>query len=177
MVGGAMITLMNNADRVKTACLAQLVNIIGPIMTEPGGPAWRQTIFHPFATAAQFGRGDVLRATVQTDAYATDMHPKLDYLLASVVHEEESGIATIFALNRSAHDEMDLTVELRGLGNRQLVSATELHHERFEGDKYKDRAGTCSNLRSNPRVSLREGRVEATLAKPLSWNVIVTDLS
>ena len=39
IVGGVLITLMNNADRVKAACLAQLVNVIGAIMTEPGGPA------------------------------------------------------------------------------------------------------------------------------------------
>ena len=51
IVGGALITLINNADRVKAACLAQLVNVIGAIMTETGGPAWRQTIFHPFAQA------------------------------------------------------------------------------------------------------------------------------
>ncbi|MDB5441503.1 MAG: alpha-N-arabinofuranosidase, partial [Caulobacteraceae bacterium] len=49
IVAGALCVLMNNADRVKAACLAQLVNVIGPIMTETGGPAWRQTIFHPFA--------------------------------------------------------------------------------------------------------------------------------
>ena len=53
IVGGVLITLMNNADRVKAACLAQLVNVIGAIMTEPGGPAWRQTIFHPFSQAAR----------------------------------------------------------------------------------------------------------------------------
>ena len=45
--GGACISLLNHADRVKCACLAQLVNVIAPIMTETGGPAWRQTIFHP----------------------------------------------------------------------------------------------------------------------------------
>ena len=44
IAGGALITLMNNGDRVKAACLAQLVNAIGAIMTETGGPAWRQTI-------------------------------------------------------------------------------------------------------------------------------------
>ena len=47
--GGACISLLNHADRVKAACLAQLVNVIAPIMTETGGPAWRQTIFYPFA--------------------------------------------------------------------------------------------------------------------------------
>ena len=61
LVGGALITLLNNADRVKTACIAQLVNIIGPIMTEPGGPAWRQTIFHPFALTTRYAQGRVLR--------------------------------------------------------------------------------------------------------------------
>ena len=47
--GGACISLLNHADRVTAACLAQLVNVIAPIMTETGGPAWRQTIFYPFA--------------------------------------------------------------------------------------------------------------------------------
>ena len=46
--GGVCISLLNHADRVKVACLAQLVNVIAPIMTETGGPAWRQTIFYPF---------------------------------------------------------------------------------------------------------------------------------
>ena len=60
--GGACISLLNHADRVKAACLAQLVNAIAPILTETGGPAWRQTIFWPFADFSQLGRGTVLRA-------------------------------------------------------------------------------------------------------------------
>ena len=63
--GGACISLLNHADRVKAACLAQLVNVIAPIMTETGGPAWRQTIFHPFAQMSRLGRGRVLRAQVE----------------------------------------------------------------------------------------------------------------
>src|ERR687898_151128 len=46
-VGCMLITLLKHADRIKIACLAQLVNVIAPIMTENGGPAWRQTIFWP----------------------------------------------------------------------------------------------------------------------------------
>jgi alpha-N-arabinofuranosidase len=53
--GGACLSLLNHADRVKAACLAQLVNAIAPIMTETGGPAWRQTIFHPFAHFSNLG--------------------------------------------------------------------------------------------------------------------------
>ena len=53
--------MLRHADRVKIGCLAQLVNVIAPIRTEPGGPAWRQTTFHPFALTSEHGRGTVLR--------------------------------------------------------------------------------------------------------------------
>src|SRR6476660_699499 len=68
--GGACIALLNHADRVKSACLAQLVNAIAPIMTETGGPAWRQTIFWPFAQMSRLGRGSVLRTRVESETYA-----------------------------------------------------------------------------------------------------------
>ena len=37
LVGSMLITLLRNADRVKVACLAQLVNVIAPIITRAGG--------------------------------------------------------------------------------------------------------------------------------------------
>ena len=40
LVGLMLITLMKHADRVKMACLAQLVNVIAPIMTDAAGGAW-----------------------------------------------------------------------------------------------------------------------------------------
>ena len=61
VVGCLLITLLRHADRVKVACLAQLVNVIPPIRTLDGGPAWRQTSFFPFMHASRFGRGTVLR--------------------------------------------------------------------------------------------------------------------
>ncbi len=64
MVGGALITLLNNADRVKVACQAQLVNVIGLIFAEAGGAAWRQTIFHPFKIVTEHAHGSVLEAKV-----------------------------------------------------------------------------------------------------------------
>src|ERR1700730_4444108 len=86
MVGGALITLLNNSNRVKAACLAQLVNVIGAIFTEPGGPAWRQTIFHPFKLAAQFGRGSVLRSKVRSGSYSTKTAGDSAQLLAASIH-------------------------------------------------------------------------------------------
>ena len=52
------------------ACLAQLVNVLPPIRTLDGGPAWRQTTFFPFAHAAAYGRGTVLRIEPSAPEYA-----------------------------------------------------------------------------------------------------------
>jgi alpha-N-arabinofuranosidase len=173
IVGGALITLMNNADRVKVACLAQLVNVIGAIMSGPEGPAWRQTIFHPFSQASRFGHGDVLRTRIHTASYATATHPKLDYLLATVVHDEKSGRASVFALNRSTKEEMNLTVEMRGLGNRKLVQASELHHGDLKTANTRS-APQAVHPREHRGASIAGEQLQAKL-RPLSWNVFVTE--
>ena len=58
-MGGILNSLIRNADRVKLACLAQLINVIAPIMTNPNG-LFRQTIHYPYSWALQFARGSVL---------------------------------------------------------------------------------------------------------------------
>jgi alpha-L-arabinofuranosidase len=173
IVAGVLITLMNNADRVKAACLAQLVNVIGAIMTESGGPAWRQTIFHPFSQASQFGHGNVLRTQVQTEGYATDTHPQLDYLLASVLYDEKSGRATVFALNCSTDQDMNLVVELRGLGDRKIVFASELRHQDLKATNTKSAPDTVKP-RPHRECSARQAQLQAKL-RPLSWNVFVSE--
>ena len=71
--GDLMITLLKNADRVRAASLAQLVNVIAPIMTEPGGPAWRQTTFYPFSLTAKLAKGGtVLEPKLASGTYETD---------------------------------------------------------------------------------------------------------
>jgi len=173
VVGGVLITLMNNADRVKAACLAQLVNVIGAIMTEPGGPAWRQTIFHPFSQASRYGQGEVLRTHLHTDSYSTPAHPKLDFLLTSVLYDNTTGRATVFALNRSPSEEMDLQVELRGLGKRRLALARQLHHVDLKATNTRAAPETVVPVEL-PGATLTGERLQAKL-RPLSWNVLVTE--
>ena len=65
---------------VKIACIAQIVNVIAPIMTEPGGPAWRQTIYWPFLFASTYGRGVALRLAVTSPSYDTESAGEVPYL-------------------------------------------------------------------------------------------------
>lgn len=173
VVGGVLITLMNNADRVKAACLAQLVNVIGPIMTEPGGAAWRQTIFHPFALSSRFGRGEVLRAKIDADTFAAGEQEAAPLLIASVVHDPESGAATVFALNRSPDQEMDFKAELRGLGARKLAETHELHHADLKAVNSKDAPDTVAPA-PHPNATAGGETLSARLT-PLSWNVFATE--
>src|SRR3954471_20853332 len=139
--GGACISLLNHADRVKAACLAQLVNVIAPIMTETGGPAWRQTIFHPFAQWSNLGRGRVLRAAVHSPTYATRYYdprgplelyydlPAVPYLKLAAVHDEEGGRVTVFALNRHLEEKVSLDLTASGFGALRVAAATQLRHD------------------------------------------------
>lgn len=171
VVGGALITLMNNADRVRCACLAQLVNVIGPIMTETGGPAWRQTIFHPFALAARYATGRVLRILVDSPSYAAVSAPEIAYLLASVVEDEATGRIAIFALNRHLSEELALSVDLYGFAIEGIETAVQVHHANMKVTNTKAAPDTLVPMPLEG-VNVAEGKLAARL-RPGSWNVIV----
>ena len=136
-VGGALISFLNHADRVRCACLAQLVNVIAPITTEIGGPAWRQTIFYPFAQASRLARGEALRAKVECESYAAAYYdpytvadalfpvPQAAYLKLSAVAREDGGLA-LFALNRDVDQEITASFDLRGFDRLTFAEATVL---------------------------------------------------
>lgn len=176
VVGGALIVMMNNADRVKAACLAQLVNVIGPIFTETGGPAWRQTIFHPIADATRLGHGEVLRLKVDTTTFETKAHGEVPHLLATAIFNAETGAVSLFALNRSADQAMDLALDLRGLGQGLTIAAsTELHEGDLKKVNSKD-APDAVAPRANESAKISGTSFTAQL-KPLSWNVFALTAS
>lgn len=173
LIGGMLTMFMNHADRLKVACMAQMCNVIAPIMTEPGGPAWRQTIFHPFAQAARWAHGQVLRPVIQSPGYANARHGVLPYLCASVVDDTASGQTAVFLLNRSLSDAMDLSITLRGLGaQRELVSAEQLHSADLDAT---NTAAAPNRVAPQALDGVRiDGERLRVRLQPASWNVIVT---
>ena len=181
--GGACISLLNHADRVKAACLAQLVNAIAPIMTETGGPAWRQTIFFPFADFSNLGRGRVLRTHVDAPTYSASYYdprgktdlwfplPEVPYLKLAAVHGEEEGTLTLFALNRH--------LDARRCRSRSPPRASPgLSVERATTLNHADLA--AANTRVAPErvtpaaltgVAIEDEQISTSLP-PASWNVL-----
>lgn len=171
VVGGALMVLLNNSDRVRTACLAQLVNVIGPIMTETGGAAWRQTIFHPFALTSRYAHGRVLRTVVDTASYAAATVADIPYLLTTVTEDETTGRIAIFALNRHLSESMELDVELRGFTADTVEVALQVRHDNMKAVNTRDAPDTVTPTEL-AGVTVSGGHVSATL-QPGSWNVIV----
>ncbi len=129
VVGCLLMTLQNNCDRVRMACLAQLVNVIAPIMTRTGGGAWAQTIFYPFMLASLHGRGTVLKPIVECDRYDTREIKAVPYLETSVIYNADAGEIIVFAANRSLEEDLELDIELEGFAGAELISHTELYSD------------------------------------------------
>lgn len=170
LVGGLLICLLKNSDRVRIACLAQLVNVIAPIMTEKNGSAWCQTSFYPFMHASLYGRGDALKVGIQCPKYDCRRFTDVPCLDAVAVHNEEKGEVTLFILNRSLAEDMLLDCDLRSLNIKGFIE-----HIALENNNLKAVNSAAAPDRVIPRTTtgakMDNGRLE-TVIKKASWNVL-----
>jgi alpha-L-arabinofuranosidase len=170
VVGNLLISLLRHADRVSIGCQAQLVNVIAPIMTEPGGPAWRQSIFHPFALTSRHGRGTVLRLEPTGPTYETDRYGEVPVLDAVAVQTGEPAGVVLFAVNRDQRAELTLDVDARALP--ELTAAEHVAIADDDPDAVNDATNpdrVCPRRMEQPKLD--GGRVQAVLP-PLSWNML-----
>lgn len=168
-VGGLLIALLRHADRVRIACLAQLVNVIPAIRTIDGGPAWRQTSFHVFADVARLGRGTALELDVDGPACRVAGVGEVPAIDAVAVHAAAEERLTIFAVNRIDRP-LGLQVSLRDLGNLVTVEQRVLSDPDLAASNSADRPDRVVPRRVTGAV-VGSGRLTATLPGR-SWNVI-----
>jgi alpha-N-arabinofuranosidase len=139
-------------------------------MTEPEGPAWRQTIFHPFAHTARTAAGAVLHTELETSTYETERHGRAPVSDAVLTHDPEHGTATLYAVNRSTEQPLTLAADLRALVPSSVTEARVL----AETDPYA--VNTMAEpdkvtLREAKDTTLEEGRL-TTVLPPISWTAI-----
>src|ERR1700679_3442172 len=89
-------------------------------MTEPGGPAWRQTTYYPYLFASVYGRGEALQLSVNSPGYDSQVADNVPYLDISGVHDDASRTLTFFAVNRHASEALDLDFDLQGFGKAKI---------------------------------------------------------
>ncbi len=122
LVGGLINSLIRNADRVKIACLAQLVNVIAPIMTNPDG-MFRQTIFYPYSWALRYAKGAVLNLLVESASYTVPGLDSVAYVDVSGTLDDLAGTATIFALNRDLSKPQKVELQWQDRSPSKVVAA------------------------------------------------------
>ena len=170
LVGGMLITLLNNADRVKIACIAQLVNVIAPIMTKKGDASWVQSIFYPFVQTSTHGRGTVLTPVVDSPTYDTSKKKSIPYLTSACVYDAEKGELKLFSVNRHLDEPLELLLDLSSFDPLKILECSTLHHSDLKA------ANTLENPqkiapKDNEKAHLDTQQLTVELPSA-SWNMI-----
>ena len=173
--GNLLITLLRHADRVKSASLAQLVNVIAPIMTDPGGDAWRQTTFFPFALVSSLARGATLELKLECPTYRTERYGDVPVVDAVATHDAETGSTAVFLVNRSQSEEVTVDIDVSHLGEVEIGRAHTLHDEDVHAANTRDdqeRIGVNDNATAH-----LDGAVMRLTLPPVSWTAVTLESS
>lgn len=168
--GNLLISLLKHADRVTSASLAQLVNVIAPIMTEPGGPAWKQTTFFPFALTSKLAKGTALDVKLEAGGYSTEVYGTVPLIDAVATFDAETRTTAVFLVNRSQTEEANVTIDVTSLNGAIVLDAQTLSDVDVYAKNtldHPDRVG----LNRNKSVAVRDGIVAITLP-PVSWTAL-----
>jgi len=139
-------------------------------MTEPRGPAWRQTTFFPFAVTSRLARGHSLEVRVDAPTHDTAAHGPVPVVAAAATHDSATGASAVFLVNRST--SRPATVRIRtgrtapfrasavGIHDDDLAAVNSLHQQ--------DRVGLVDNTTVTAHD---DGTVEIVLP-PVSWTAV-----
>ncbi len=125
LVGGLINSLLRNSDRVKVACLAQLVNVIAPIVTNSNG-LLRQSIFYPYSWALQFARGAAVNLLVESPQYEVPGMDHVPYVDVAATYNAESKDFSVFVLNRDLSKARELEFLWEGSAPSRVVESQTL---------------------------------------------------
>ena len=178
VVGTLLNSLLRHGDRVKIANQAQLVNVIAPIRSEENGPAWRQSIFWPFARMAELARGQILRTEVVSDRVHTAKYGDADLVDVSATFDEDRGRVAFFLANRGLEETSEVEISLLGFVGGSVTRAEVLE---VPGGKTRFAANTIEQgeqvgLKPLTGVTVDGNRMTLTLPA-LSWAVVELEVS
>lgn len=172
VVGNLLISLLRHTDRVASASLAQLVNVIAPIMTEKSGRAYKQTTFHPFALTSQFARGDVLQVGIDSPTMTTARFGEVPTIDAVATRDPDTGETSVFVVNRALEGETTISIDTRALtewADTELtgVSASTYAHSDHTWQATADDDATVA-VQTNESAT-REGHTVTVTVPAISW--------
>ncbi|MDY3251173.1 MAG: alpha-N-arabinofuranosidase [Candidatus Choladocola sp.] len=163
--GSVLITLLRHADRIKIACLAQMVNVIAPIMTEDNGGVWLQTIYYPFYYTSKYGRGTALRTENRCETYHSSLAENIPYIDSVAVLSEDGDQLALFFVNKSLNQECVIDISLN-----HFQQFCPVKHISLEGNDLQ-----AVNSAENPYniIPVEKRITDKITAAPVSWNMVL----
>jgi len=174
LIGCMINALLRNADVVKIACLAQLVNAIAPIMTEPNGRAWVQTIYYPFLYASRYGRGTSLRILIDSPAYDCAVGQQIAIVDCAAAISEDESMVTLFLVNRSLSQEQMCRIAFPNGIRPRIAEWVALCD--FSPDAVNTAGHTPVIPKSREAYTVHDGELVLTLPS-FSWNVVRLEIN
>ncbi len=162
VVGGLLISLLRHSDRVAVACQAQLVNVIGPIMTEPGG--------NPFALTSRLAAGEVLQVETTAPEVETARFGPVPAVDAVATYDADASRLALFLVNRSVDGPVEVTVDLRSLSPEAVAESVSV----YDADRHAvNTADQPDRVHPEHDDSVRLDGGTATLTlPPISWTAV-----
>jgi alpha-L-arabinofuranosidase len=130
LTGGFLNSLIRHSERVKVGCIAQIVNVIAPLMTNSKS-VLRQTIYYPYAWALQHARGQMLDLRVESETYPIRAEglradfardEQVPFLDVAATLDPQNGRIAVFMLNRDLDSERELTLDLGDRSATRVLS-------------------------------------------------------
>jgi len=169
-VAGLLNEFIRRSDRVKIACIAQLVNVIAPIRAEKNGPAWRQTIYHPYRLASLYGRGEALQVAVDAPTYNCAAADEVSYLDVASVYNCEENTLNFFIINRHLSEAAELKISLTGFTEPSLSEHLVMEGHDLQATNSAENPDNITPQREK-NIAIEDGKVYGTLA-PRSYHVL-----
>jgi alpha-L-arabinofuranosidase len=170
VVGSLLMSLLRHADRVTSASIAQVVNVIAPIGAEPGGPAWRKSSFFPFAATSRLARGVALQVGIESPWYDTKKHGRATLVDAAASLDQDAGTAALFLVNRSQEEEFRVSVDLTAVGLSTVAEALTLSDSDAHAANTAEERNRVG-LKPNGSAEIAGGVLTLTLP-PVSWTAL-----
>jgi alpha-N-arabinofuranosidase len=91
---------LRKSDVLKIACIAQIVNIIAPILTTREA-LLKQSSYYPLMLFSKLAKGVALDVSVRAPLYHTAQFGDMPLLDVSAAHDAADGSAVVFIVNRN----------------------------------------------------------------------------
>jgi len=170
VLGNLLISILRRSDRVKMACIAQLVNVIAPIRAESDRPAWRQTTFFPFAYTSRFGRGKTLMTRIEAPTINSSRFGDVPAVDSITTYDAKNKKVAVFVVNRSLTETIDTSILLSGFGNLEIADQITMSSNNWMAT---NNAVNPNNVEPSKNITAEvEGSYVKLKISPVSWQVI-----